>query len=181
MSARLTVVPSRPTLRLQVVRGGGWASTTPRAWDYLEDDRAGDDFLGRPGLQRLVKDAQPGDVVVCRDQSRIGRKATQTTLAIEELVHERAGPTLLLRRPARGADGPPTERINLGERSNLGERINLGRGPSFSTWVGSLRVLGVRPSQPGSVVPPSPSRGINLGLESQSWVWQSDAARQELA
>ncbi len=62
-------------------------------WDerveYLDDDRAGDDFLGRPALGRLVDEARPGDVIVCRDQSRIGRDALEVTLVVRKLVQER--------------------------------------------------------------------------------------------
>ena len=41
------------------------------SWDgrveYVDDDRAGDDFLGRTELRRLRNDVQPTDVVLCRD------------------------------------------------------------------------------------------------------------------
>ena len=62
-------------------------------WDlrieYVDDDRAGDDFIGRAGLQHLLADVQAGDVVLCRDQSRLGRDALEVTLAIRELVRDR--------------------------------------------------------------------------------------------
>lgn len=58
----------------------------PERIEYLDDDRAGDDFLGREGLQRLLRDAAPGDVIVCRDQSRIGRDAIDVTQAIRHLL-----------------------------------------------------------------------------------------------
>ena len=42
------------------------------SWDtrveYVDDDRAGDDFLGRTELRRMRNDVQPGDVVLWRDQ-----------------------------------------------------------------------------------------------------------------
>jgi site-specific DNA recombinase len=57
--------------------------------EYVDDDRAGDDFLGRTELRRLRNDVQPGDVVLCRDQSRLGRDALEVTLAIRELVRDR--------------------------------------------------------------------------------------------
>lgn len=62
------------------------------AWDrrveYVDDDRAGDDFLGRAELQRLLKDVRQGDVVLCRDQSRLGRDALEVTLATRDLVRD---------------------------------------------------------------------------------------------
>jgi site-specific DNA recombinase len=59
--------------------------------EYVDDDRAGDDFLGRTELRRLRNDVQPGDVILCRDQSRLGRDALEVTLAIRELVRDRGG------------------------------------------------------------------------------------------
>jgi hypothetical protein len=35
---------------------------------YVDDERAGDDFLTRNGLHQLLPDAQRGDVIVCRDE-----------------------------------------------------------------------------------------------------------------
>jgi site-specific DNA recombinase len=61
----------------------------PNRVEYVDDDRAGDDFLGRTELRRLRNDVQPGDVVLCRDQSRLGRDAIEVTLAIRELVRDR--------------------------------------------------------------------------------------------
>lgn len=57
--------------------------------DYVDDGRAGDDFLGRTGLRRLLAEAQRGDVIVCRDQSRLGRDAIEVTLVIRDLVRDR--------------------------------------------------------------------------------------------
>ena len=34
--------------------------------DYVDDGRAGDDFLGRNGLRTLLADAKRGDVILCR-------------------------------------------------------------------------------------------------------------------
>ncbi|MCG8417718.1 MAG: recombinase family protein [Proteobacteria bacterium] len=63
------------------------------AWEepveYVDDDRAGDDFMGRPGLLKLRAEVRPGDIVVCRDQSRLGRDALETTLVVRELVRDR--------------------------------------------------------------------------------------------
>ncbi|MDX2090552.1 MAG: recombinase family protein, partial [Kofleriaceae bacterium] len=42
--------------------------------DYIDDGLAGDDFT-RPALRKLIAEAQAGDVIVCRDQSRVGRDA----------------------------------------------------------------------------------------------------------
>ncbi len=56
---------------------------------YLDDGRAGDDFLTRTGLRQLLADAKPGDVIVCRDQSRLGRDAIEVTLVIRDLVRDR--------------------------------------------------------------------------------------------
>lgn len=57
--------------------------------DYTDDGRAGDDFLGRTGLRQLLADAQRGDVIVCRDQSRLGRDAIEVTLVVRDLVRDR--------------------------------------------------------------------------------------------
>jgi len=57
--------------------------------EYVDDDRAGDDFIGRDGLKRLLQEVRKGDVVVCRDHFRFGRDALEFTLAVKELVRER--------------------------------------------------------------------------------------------
>src|SRR6185436_5226061 len=57
--------------------------------DYVDDGRAGDDFLTRTGLRQLLADAQRGDVIVCRDQSRLGRDAIEVTLVVRDLVRDR--------------------------------------------------------------------------------------------
>ena len=57
--------------------------------DYVDDGRAGDDFLGRAGLRQLLADSKRGDVIVCRDQSRLGRDAIEVTLVIRDLVRDR--------------------------------------------------------------------------------------------
>ena len=57
--------------------------------DYVDDGRAGDDFLGRAGLRMLLAEAKRGDVIVCRDQSRLGRDAIEVTLVIRDLVRDR--------------------------------------------------------------------------------------------
>ena len=57
--------------------------------EYLDDGKAGDDFHSRVGMRRLFLDALPGDIIVCRDQSRLGRDAIEVTLAIRDLVRDR--------------------------------------------------------------------------------------------
>ena len=57
--------------------------------DYVDDGRAGDDFITRQGLRQLIIDAKRGDVIVCRDQSRLGRDAIEVTLVIRDLVRDR--------------------------------------------------------------------------------------------
>lgn len=56
---------------------------------YVDDGKAGDDFLNRTDLRRMLTEAEPGDVVVCRDQSRLGRDAIEVTLVIRDLVRDR--------------------------------------------------------------------------------------------
>ena len=57
--------------------------------DYVDDGRAGDDFLTRSGLRALIAEAKRGDVIVCRDQSRLGRDAIEVTLVIRDLIRDR--------------------------------------------------------------------------------------------
>ncbi len=57
--------------------------------DHVDDGRAGDDFHTRSGLRQLLADAKRGDVIVCRDQSRLGRDAIEVTLVIRDLVRDR--------------------------------------------------------------------------------------------
>jgi site-specific DNA recombinase len=63
--------------------------TNEERHDYVDDGRAGDDFHTRAGLRGLVLDAQRGDLIVCRDQSRLGRDAIEVTLVIRDLVRDR--------------------------------------------------------------------------------------------
>ncbi len=44
---------------------------------------------GRADLRRLREDSKPGDIVICRDQSRVGRDALEVTLAVREMVQDR--------------------------------------------------------------------------------------------
>lgn len=57
--------------------------------DYVDDGRSGDDFLTRVGLRQVIAEAKRGDVIVCRDQSRLGRDAIEVTLVIRDLVRDR--------------------------------------------------------------------------------------------
>lgn len=57
--------------------------------EYVDDGRAGDDFMTRAGLRQLITEASRGDVIVCRDQSRLGRDAIEVTLVVRELVRDR--------------------------------------------------------------------------------------------
>jgi site-specific DNA recombinase len=65
--------------------GLGTADCTP----YVDDGRSGDDFHTRAGLRQMLSDAQRGDVIICRDQSRLGRDAIEVTLVIRDLVRDR--------------------------------------------------------------------------------------------
>lgn len=65
--------------------GHGSAERVP----YVDDGRAGDDFHTRAGLRQLLSEAQRGDVIICRDQSRLGRDAIEGTLVIRDLVRDR--------------------------------------------------------------------------------------------
>ncbi len=56
---------------------------------YVDDGKASDEFLNRTGLRKLLADAKPGDLVVCRDQSRLGRDAIEVTLVVRDLVRDR--------------------------------------------------------------------------------------------
>lgn len=43
----------------------------------------------RKGLRELLADAKRGDIIICRDQSRLGRDAIEVTLVIRDLVRDR--------------------------------------------------------------------------------------------
>ncbi len=67
--------------------------TPPVPWterrEYVDDDVAGDDFLARVGLRQLMDDLKRGDVVVCRDHTRLGRDALEVTIVVREIVQNR--------------------------------------------------------------------------------------------
>ncbi len=58
--------------------------------EYMDDGKAGDDFRTRAGMRAMILDSKPGDIIICRDQSRLGRDAIEVTLAIRDLVRDRA-------------------------------------------------------------------------------------------
>lgn len=57
--------------------------------DYVDDGGASDNFLTRAGLRQIISESQRGDVIVCRDQSRLGRDAIEVTLVVRDLVRDR--------------------------------------------------------------------------------------------
>jgi DNA invertase Pin-like site-specific DNA recombinase len=57
--------------------------------EHVDDGKAGDDFHSRLGIKKLLEDARPGDIIVCRDQSRLGRDAIEVTLVVRDLVRDR--------------------------------------------------------------------------------------------
>lgn len=81
------------SLDVQSIGCRAWAVASPFAAmpsaNYSDDGISGDDFHNRDGLRRLILDAKAGDVVVCRDQSRLGRDAIEVTLVIRDLVRDR--------------------------------------------------------------------------------------------
>lgn len=70
-----------------------WVRTSEYATEkiatYVDDGKAGDDFHSRAGLRQLISDAKAGDIIVCRDQSRLGRDALEVTLVVRDLVKDR--------------------------------------------------------------------------------------------
>ena len=70
-----------------------WLRASPfaacKVVQYVDDGEAGDQFLTRAGLRKLLAEAEPGDVIACRDQSRLGRDAIEVTLVIRDLVRDR--------------------------------------------------------------------------------------------
>ncbi len=114
----------------------------PRRVEYV-DDLSGGEFLDRPGLGRLLKETRPGDVVVCRDPSRLGRDMLETALVLRTLVSEKGARlfyyadgaeqswndvTDKVLALARGL-GPEYERqaIRSRTREALRQRVRLGR------------------------------------------------------
>src|SRR6185503_14342975 len=52
--------------------------------DHTDDDWSRDDFDGRPGLQSLMDDIRPGDIVIARDDDRLGA-GYRTLVILEEM------------------------------------------------------------------------------------------------
>ncbi len=78
---------------LDVQRAGCVAFATARgvsgpAVEYVGDGVAGDDIEGLRALRRLLDEVNPGDAVVCRDHSRLGRDMLESTLAIRTLISD---------------------------------------------------------------------------------------------
>lgn len=57
--------------------------------EYVDEGKSGDDFHSRAGLRKLLANVRKGDVVICRDQSRLGRDAIEVTLVVRDLVRDR--------------------------------------------------------------------------------------------
>lgn len=57
--------------------------------EYIDQGVAGDDFVNRKGLLRLQSEVSAGDVVICRDASRIGRDALLYAVALRQIVEEK--------------------------------------------------------------------------------------------
>jgi DNA invertase Pin-like site-specific DNA recombinase len=58
--------------------------------EHVSDGVAGDDVEALVALRRLVDQVKPGDVVVCRDHSRLGRDMLESATTIRTLVQDRA-------------------------------------------------------------------------------------------
>ncbi len=56
---------------------------------YIDDGVAGDDFEARAQLHLLMAEVQSGDIVVCLDQSRLGRKMRDCFDVVDELLNEK--------------------------------------------------------------------------------------------
>src|SRR5262245_61391228 len=56
-----------------------------RRIEYPDVDRAGDDFAGREQLQKLLREAQSGDVILAWKQDRVGRDMIDSAATIREL------------------------------------------------------------------------------------------------
>lgn len=57
--------------------------------EHVSDGVAGDDVEGLTALRGLIAQLNPGDIVVCRDHSRIGRDMLESTARIVEIVREK--------------------------------------------------------------------------------------------
>lgn len=57
--------------------------------EHVSDGVAGDDAEGLVALRRLLEVVKPGDVVLCRDHSRLGRDMLESATTIRTLVQDR--------------------------------------------------------------------------------------------
>jgi DNA invertase Pin-like site-specific DNA recombinase len=57
--------------------------------EFDDDGVAGDDFAARVGLRQLLAEAQPGDIVVCNDHSRLGRDMLECAFLVRQLCKEK--------------------------------------------------------------------------------------------
>jgi site-specific DNA recombinase len=57
--------------------------------EHVSDGIAGDDAEGLVALRQLVAAAKPGDVIICRDHSRLGRDMLESATTIRTLVEDR--------------------------------------------------------------------------------------------
>lgn len=71
--------------RLRTEQGIFWTSRKL----YEDDGVAGDDFAGRTELNRLLAEVKKGDIVVCRDHTRLGRAMLNTAVIVQQLTTER--------------------------------------------------------------------------------------------
>jgi len=80
---------------LDVQRAGCTAFVTAKGFkgkvvEHVSDGVAGDDIEGLVAVRRLFEQLKPGDVVVCRDQDRIGRKMSFNMMVIETIAEKGA-------------------------------------------------------------------------------------------
>lgn len=81
---------------LDVQRAGCAAFAAARGFkgkvtEYVSDGIAGDDVEGLRALRKLVDEVKPGDVVIARDHSRLGRDMLESAASIRSIVEERRG------------------------------------------------------------------------------------------
>ena len=82
-------IPTQRAECAQLAMSLGFASTWKDRIEYIDVDRAGDDFAGREQLQQLLKQTTAGDVVLAWKQDRVGRDMIDAAATIRELVKYR--------------------------------------------------------------------------------------------
>jgi site-specific DNA recombinase len=110
MPPRIVVVPDQPTVRIFVRRSksdgqefsldtqhaGAAAFLAGKGWKdipvtvYESDGVAGDDTAGLVALRRLLDEARPGDIVICRSHDRLGRDMLESANVIRQLIERGA-------------------------------------------------------------------------------------------